>query len=279
MDPRLVSGFFYSFASAMTGTQSVVLGKTLAIIARNYAAGKIELFDPLDLFVVFFVLIVFVSFLITFAFWLYRRTESMVLFDTIFIAPLNQVMWLTFSTVAGGIYFHEFENAQLSQWMGLICGMCLNYLGLYYLVPKGADQPMLVINMEKKQTNMQKKKVSNWKGKRKQVMNEWDGRDSDVSVHSQSELEALMHSDRERENGREMDEFEVDVRTHSDVGEAIQPSLSDEEAPLLSRSPSPKNLNAQMAKLAVGTSSTTTKWYQELRDKLSLFAVKNGRTE
>merc|ERR1712013_188861 len=162
-----------------------------------------------------------------------------------------------------GIYFHEFENAQLSQWMGLICGMCLNYLGLNYLVPKGADQPMLVINMEKKQTNMQRKKVSNWKGKRKQVMNEWDGRDSDVSVHSQSELEA----------------FEVDVRTHSDVGEAIQPSLSDEEAPLLSRSPSPKNLNAQMAKLAVGTSSTTTKWYQELRDKLSLFAVKNGRTE
>ena len=90
-DPKYLSAFFYSFSSAMTGTQSVVLGKTLAIIIRNYAAGKIQIFSPLDLFILAFILIVFLSFLITFAFWLYRRTESMVLFDTVFIAPLNQV--------------------------------------------------------------------------------------------------------------------------------------------------------------------------------------------
>merc|ERR1719411_1967458 len=155
---KLMSGFFYSFSSAMTGTQSVVLGKTLAIIIRNYAAGKIIIFNPLDLFVLFFVLIVFVSFLITFAFWLYRRTESMVLFDTVFIAPLNQVMWLTFSTVAGGIYFHEFENAHTLEWIALVLGMTLNYIGLYYLVPTAADQPILIINMEKPQ----KKKVDDF---------------------------------------------------------------------------------------------------------------------
>ena len=91
---KLISGFFYSFSSAMTGTQSVVLGKTLAIIIRNYAAGKIVIFNPLDLFILFFIIIVFLSFLVTFAFWLYRRTESMVLFDTVFIAPLNQVLFV-----------------------------------------------------------------------------------------------------------------------------------------------------------------------------------------
>ena len=91
IDPKSISGFFYSFSSAMTGTQSVVLGKTLAIIIRNYAAGKFTIFNPLDLFILFFILIIFLSFIITFAFWLYRRTESMVLFDTVFIAPMNQV--------------------------------------------------------------------------------------------------------------------------------------------------------------------------------------------
>ena len=53
IDPKLISGFFYSFTSAMTGTQSVVLGKTLAIIIRNYASGKITIFNPLDLLILF----------------------------------------------------------------------------------------------------------------------------------------------------------------------------------------------------------------------------------
>lgn len=92
INPKSISGFVYSFSSAMTGTQSVVLGKTLAIIIRNYASGKITIFNPLDLFNLFFIIIIFLSYLITFAFWLYRRTESMVLFDTVFIAPMNQVI-------------------------------------------------------------------------------------------------------------------------------------------------------------------------------------------
>ena len=58
-------------------------------------------------------------------------------------------MWLTFSTVAGGIYFHEFENAHTFQWIALILGMMLNYFGLYHLVPTASDQPILIINMDK----------------------------------------------------------------------------------------------------------------------------------
>ncbi len=104
IDPKLISGFFYSFSSAMTGTQSVVLGKTLAIIIRNYASGKIIIFNPLDLFILFFIIIIFLSFLITFAFWLYRRTESMVLFDTVFIAPMNQVFICVY------FYSHSLRN-------------------------------------------------------------------------------------------------------------------------------------------------------------------------
>lgn len=58
-------------------------------------------------------------------------------------------MWLTFSTIAGGIYFHEFENAHTFEWIALIVGMILNYFGLYHLVPTVSDQPILIINMDK----------------------------------------------------------------------------------------------------------------------------------
>ena len=143
-------------------------------------------------------------------------------------------MWLTFSTVAGGIYFHEFENAHTSQWLGLICGMMLNYLGLYYLVPTAGDQPMLVINMEKKQKTLKHKAKA--KHKRKQV----EQRDSDVSGAAEGELEPLQ-----LRLEQEMSEAEVQIR----VEEAIAPSLSDEEAPLLSRSPSLNNLNSARASL------------------------------
>jgi len=149
LELSLISGFFYSFSSAMTGTQSVVLGKTLSLVIRGYLAGKIVIFDPLDLSILAFVVIVCFSFLVTFAFWLYRRTESMVLFDPVFIAPLNQVMWLTFTTVAGGIYFREFENATATQWASFLSGMTLNYLGLYHLMPTKAEETNVTINMEK----------------------------------------------------------------------------------------------------------------------------------
>lgn len=148
-DPSYLAAFFYSFSSAMTGTQSVVLGKSVAIIVRRYSGGHIQFFDPaVDMFTIMFVAVTVISYCTTFAFWMYRRTESMVLFDHVFIAPLNQVMWLTFSTIAGGIYFKEFESAHTLQWIALVCGMSLNYIGLAYLVPNSGDRPHLEINME-----------------------------------------------------------------------------------------------------------------------------------
>ena len=51
--------------------------------------------------------------------------------------------------MAGGIYCHEFENANAVPWMALMAGIVCNYYGLYYLVPSESDQPILVINMDK----------------------------------------------------------------------------------------------------------------------------------
>jgi len=128
-------GLFYSLSSAMTGTQSVVLGKTLAIIIRNFMAGHETFFQPFNIYKLMFIFTTTFSWLITILFWLWRQHESMTKFDPVFIVPMNQVMWITFSTIAGGIFFKEFASASKYQWFALIGGLCLNYVGLFHLVP------------------------------------------------------------------------------------------------------------------------------------------------
>ena len=131
----ICSGAVYALCSAMPGTLSVVLGKTLAIIARRFFSGKLHLFHPIDTFNIIFILMVFISFSATQIYWMVRYNRSMKRFDPVFILPMNQVMWITFSTIAGGLYFHEFSNANATQWISLIGGLTINYLGLFRLVP------------------------------------------------------------------------------------------------------------------------------------------------
>lgn len=247
----------------MTGTQSVVLGKTLAIIIRNYAAGKIVIFQPLDLFILVFILIVFLSFLITFAFWLYRRTESMVLFDTVFIAPMNQVMWLTFSTVAGGIYFHEFENANTVQWIGLFAGMMFNYLGLYYLVPTAADKPILIINMEKPQKNNLnmniKKKYEKIEKTLKDKVNI-----NKIYIQYKNKYKSnddIIDNDKEHETDDEQEEHIKNMKEEDNAKNIrieIEEELDDEERPLLNKSKSSSSSTININ----NNNNSNNKWYQ-----------------
>ena len=126
----------------MTGTQSVVLGKTLAIILRSYFKGNLVVFDAVsvDWFNLVFILILFLSWFLCQGYWIYRYNDSMVKFDPTIQAPMNQVMWITFSTIAGGIYFKEFKHANYLQWLALFGGLILIYAGLFHLVPSINDR-------------------------------------------------------------------------------------------------------------------------------------------
>eukprot|EP01083_Nonionella_stella_P079236 217219_1 len=278
MDPKLISGFFYSFSSAMTGTQSVVLGKTLAIIIRNYAAGTIVIFDPFNLFIVCFIVIVFLSFLITFIYWLHRRTESMVLYDTVFIAPMNQVMWLTFSTVAGGIYFHEFENAYVVQWMALISGMMFNYVGLYYLVPTAEDQPILIINMEKKPLQKLPKKcieTPNMSKNYKKRMIKTPHRDRNEHKPKRKRIKRNENQTNvivsNKHDGYETDDDECEVSTTESSTD--EDYTTDEEEELVINMGDMDGHSEVMPLLNNGTSSTTCTRIHKANGKATWFGL------
>ncbi|ETO10108.1 hypothetical protein RFI_27268 [Reticulomyxa filosa] len=183
-----VSGIAYCMCSAMPGTQSVVLGKTLAIIIRKSVAKQIVWLNPFSLSQLLFVIICAFAWLrskrwrdkkiriscigltkkkkkkkehwkvpnVTTcthmhtiptyththkhththkkAYWMYRQSEALIQYEAVFIVPMHQVMWITFSTIAGGLYFQEFENATALQWLSLLCGLFLNYFGLFQLM-------------------------------------------------------------------------------------------------------------------------------------------------
>ncbi len=178
-------------------------------------------------------------------------------------------MWLTFSTVAGGIYFHEFENANTFQWIALILGMMLNYFGLYHLVPTASDQPILIINMEKPP----KKKVDDdeyddddedqidkkTKNKRKQI----EHIKKNIVITCNKSYKSNNHKQHETENENEHNLKANMAPTDDDDDDNDDDSTNssnldqeDEQIPLINRSRSSSNKD-------------DTKWYQLFVAKLN----------
>ena len=143
-----ILGIIFSLNAAIVGTQSVVFGKSMGIIIQQLSKKN----NKLTWFNAGFIFTLFIGWFVTITFWLLHRTESMSIFDINFMAPLNQIMWTSFSIISGGIYFNEFQSSTTIQWIGLISGMILTYYGLYFLVPKKLNNNVL-INIDKNINN------------------------------------------------------------------------------------------------------------------------------
>jgi len=132
----VIRGLSFSATSAMLGTESLVTGKTLAVILKNYSVGEVRFFDPIDKFTITFFAAVFTAWFVTMLFWMWRLSLSLVLFDAMFIIPVNQIMWIFFSVVSGGIYFQEFESVSPSDLLLLVIGLICVFIGVGFLVPE-----------------------------------------------------------------------------------------------------------------------------------------------
>jgi len=130
----VMSGLMFSSCSAMLGTQSLVTGKTLAVLMKNYSLGREEFFNPQDMFNISFFVMVLGAWFVFMLFWMWRLSLSLTLYDAMFIIPVNQIMWILFSVISGGIYFREFEEFQTSDVILLVSGLILVFFGVTYLV-------------------------------------------------------------------------------------------------------------------------------------------------
>jgi hypothetical protein len=100
---RMLLVFLYSIASAVVGTQSVLMAKCTSQIMRLQLGGESQWGSP-------FAMYILTVFGLTAGFWMMRLNRGLRLFPSTFIVPMMQAMWTVLSILNGGIFFKEFEN-------------------------------------------------------------------------------------------------------------------------------------------------------------------------
>ena len=88
-----------------------------------------------QIWVEWFTYAVLAYFLVTVGFWLYRLNAALGKYDPLFIIPLLQASYIVLATLAGGIYFQEFQT--LEWWQLLLFFGCIGIMfgGLALLIP------------------------------------------------------------------------------------------------------------------------------------------------
>jgi len=128
-------GLIYSMSSAAIGVQALLTGKSLSIIVRSITQGTMDILDPRNFFNLSFAFVVFTLWIFSTAFWIWRLSVSLIMFDAMFIIPVNQTMWILFSVLSGGIVWKEFANLSFAESSWLASGLSLVMIGVVFLMP------------------------------------------------------------------------------------------------------------------------------------------------
>lgn len=119
----------YSIWSALFGTQSVVQAKVLAELLSAHSSGYENIFHS------WFTYVTLMLWIITVAVWLSRLNNALSKFEPLLIIPILQCSFIFFAIVSGGIFFREFNEFTITQWIGFWCGVLVMFSGLILLTP------------------------------------------------------------------------------------------------------------------------------------------------
>lgn len=122
----------YAFVSAMVGSLSVLLAKSLSELISLTVSGDNQ-------FKNYFPYLVVIFWLGFTAFWMFRFNKGLRLYESSVIVPMLQVFWTFFSILCGGIYFGEFNDFSAFQTTMFILGVSIVIVGVYFLAPSSAD--------------------------------------------------------------------------------------------------------------------------------------------
>ena len=127
--PPVLLPVLYAVSSALIGTQSVVQAKAFSELIELWLTGQALIWTH------WFTYVVLLYFAVTVAFWLYRLNAALGKYDPLFIIPLLQASYIVLATLAGGIYFQEFQT--LTWWQLLLFAAMIGvmFCGLYLLIP------------------------------------------------------------------------------------------------------------------------------------------------
>ena len=133
--------FSYASISAIIGTQSVLLAKSMAELLRTTADGRQQ-------FSAYFTWVILAAWLSSMLFWMYRMTTALRKFDKEpLIIPVLQVVWTIFSIVGGGIYFQEFMEMSAVAIALFVIGVLMLLAGVYLLTPESHSDPSETLHL------------------------------------------------------------------------------------------------------------------------------------
>ena len=134
--------FCYATSSAIIGTQAVLNSKCMAILIQVTIAGTKNEFT---FWYIYFILGIW---LLLVSYWLNRLDKGLELFPPLFIIPVMQVFFVFFAIICGGLYFQEFVDFTVSQFIGFSFGVAMILSGVYGLAPTDMVLTIPIASME-----------------------------------------------------------------------------------------------------------------------------------
>jgi len=107
-DSSLFNATIFSISSASLGTQSIVMSKTLAMLAR--LAVEEDFYFLRSTFNLCFISFVFFVGVVSFLFWKYSVASGESHYTVNLFKPVNDCTWIIFTALSGGIYFREISH-------------------------------------------------------------------------------------------------------------------------------------------------------------------------
>eukprot|EP01043_Picozoa_sp_COSAG02_P052683 COSAG02_NODE_5713_length_4102_cov_1.953535_2_plen_401_part_00 len=129
---RMLLVFLYSVASALVGTQSVLMAKCTSQIMRLQLSGESQWGSPFAIYIVS-------VFALSAGFWMTRLNRGLQLFPSTFIVPMMQAMWTVLSILNGGIFFKEFDNFDRQRTIVFFSGVLVVLLSVLSLASGQAE--------------------------------------------------------------------------------------------------------------------------------------------
>ena len=134
--PPALMPTLYAISSALIGTQSVVQAKALSELIELWLSGAEAIWSS------GFTYAVLGYFAVTVGFWLYRLNAALGKYDPLFIIPQLQASYIVLATLAGGIYFQEFQSLTWWQLLAFAGSIGVLFVGLRMLMPKMGDKSL-----------------------------------------------------------------------------------------------------------------------------------------
>lgn len=127
---NLLEPLCFAISSTVIGTQAVLNSKCMSLLIQGTIRGGKNEFSSWYLY---FILITWIMMV---AYWLMRLNKGLELFPPLFIIPVMQVFFVFFAILCGGIYFKEFSDFVMSQYVGFTLGVLMILGGVYGLAPE-----------------------------------------------------------------------------------------------------------------------------------------------